>query len=73
MKNPWTKKNPFMSMWLSGAHKIGGAAIGQASAAIRRETKTAATKVRADTNKQIFDFWNSALGVPAKPKRRKRR
>ncbi len=22
MKNPWLKKNPFMSMWLSGANTV---------------------------------------------------
>ena len=26
MKNPWLKKNPFMSMWLSGANAITGKA-----------------------------------------------
>ena len=24
MKNPWTRKNPIMSMWLSGANAIAG-------------------------------------------------
>src|ERR1700735_4746203 len=33
VKNPWTKKNPFMSMWLSGANKVVGSARGRASAA----------------------------------------
>jgi hypothetical protein len=26
MANPWTKKNPFMSMWLSAANAWAGAA-----------------------------------------------
>lgn len=71
--NPWTKKNPFMSMWLSGAHRIGGAARSQASAVVRRELKSASTKATADTSQQIFDFWNAALGNPPRSKRRKRR
>ena len=57
MKNPWTKKNPFMSMWLSGANRVAGSARGQASAAAKR---------------QAVDFWMSAL-TPPKPKKRKSR
>ena len=30
MKNPWLKKNPLMSLWLSGANKVAGAARGLA-------------------------------------------
>jgi hypothetical protein len=37
MANPWMKKNPFLSMWLSGLNAMLGAARGQAMAA----TKTA--------------------------------
>ena len=37
MKNPWLKKNPLMSLWLSGANKVAGAARGQAAAAVKRE------------------------------------
>jgi len=57
MKNPWTKKNPFMSMWLSGANRVAGSARGQASAAAKR---------------QAVDFWTTAL-TPPKPKKRKSR
>lgn len=35
MANPWTKKNPFMSMWLSGANAVAGRARSHAT----RETK----------------------------------
>ncbi len=41
MNNPWTKKNPFLSMWLSGANAIGGAARSQAAASIQREVTRA--------------------------------
>lgn len=73
MKNPWAKKNPFMSMWLSGGYKVGGAARGQATAAIRRELRNASMNATAAANQQIFDFWNAALGVAPKSRRRKRR
>ena len=26
MKNPWTKRNPFMSMWLSAANTVAASA-----------------------------------------------
>jgi hypothetical protein len=29
--NPWMKKNPFMSMWLSGANAVGSRARGHAA------------------------------------------
>jgi hypothetical protein len=57
VKNPWTKKNPFMSMWLSGANKVVGSARGRASAAAK---------------KQVVDFWTTAL-TPPKPKKRRTR
>ena len=44
MKNPWTKKNPFMSMWLSGANAVAGAARGQATAAAKAQTNAAVTQ-----------------------------
>jgi hypothetical protein len=57
MKNPWTKKNPFLSMWLSGANAVAGSARGRATAAAKRGTAT---------------FWTSVL-TPPKPKKRKTR
>ena len=61
MKNPWTSKNPFMSLWLSGANKIANAARGQASAAVKRETQGA---VKQGT-RNWFDFWSSSMKAPA--------
>lgn len=43
MANPWTKKNPLMSMWLSAANAWAGAARGVAAAEMGRQRK-AATK-----------------------------
>ena len=73
MKNPWTKENPFLSMWLSGANAIGGAARSQAAASIQREVTRASRNAGADASAQIVDFWSAALGAPAKPKKRRRR
>ena len=55
MKNPWTKKNPFMSMWLSGANSIAGAARGHAHA----EAKRQATAFTNEAAKQVADFWTA--------------
>jgi hypothetical protein len=57
MKNPWTKKNPFMSMWLSSANAVVGSTRGRATVAAKRETA---------------NFWTAALTQP-KPKKRKAR
>lgn len=44
--NPWLKKNPLLSIWLSTANAMMGAARGQAAAALARSAKdgTAASK-----------------------------
>jgi hypothetical protein len=47
MRNPWTTKNPFMSLWLSAANRVAGSARGQAAAAVKRQTA-----------KQMADFWS---------------
>lgn len=41
MANPWTRKNPFMSMWLSAANKSAAAARGTATRAAKRQVATA--------------------------------
>lgn len=65
MSNPWTKKNPLMSMWLSAANRAAGTARGKASAMARRQV--AATQ--AEAARQIVDFWT---GKPATPVARKK-
>lgn len=71
MKNPWTKKNPFMSMWLSGANTVMGKARGHASAAVKREANKAASTAATTGARQVADFWTQALKPPAVRKRRK--
>ena len=69
MPNPWRKKNPFMSLWLSGAHSVLNTARGQATHQARRQAKTSATQA-ADS---LFTFWTKAMGLTGKPARRKKR
>ena len=73
MKNPWTAKNPFMSLWLSGANKAAGAARAQATAAVKREATKATKSATAAGTQQVVDFWSAALGAPVKAKSPKRR
>ena len=73
MKNPWLKKNPLMSLWLSGANKVAGAARGQAAAAVKREATRASKDAVAEGTRQVLDFWGGAPGGLPKPKARKRR
>jgi hypothetical protein len=46
MSNPWMKKNPFMSMWLSGAHSVAASAQNQ---------------MRAHGTRLVTEFWRKAL------------
>ena len=73
MKNPWIKKNPFMSMWLSGAHRALGASRGQITGAIKREARKNASGNAAALTGQVLDFWGRAIGGPAPRKGRKRK
>jgi hypothetical protein len=68
MANPWLKKNPFMSAWLSGANAVAGSMRGHAAAQAKRQTATAMTNV----TRNVFDAWASAL-VPAPPPKRKKK
>ncbi len=65
MANPWTKKNPFMSMWLSGANAATSRARGYAAAEAKRQ-QTAITK-------QATRLWTSAWLDAVTPKRSKKR
>jgi hypothetical protein len=70
MANPWLKKNPFMSMWLSGANAAAGSLRGRAAGQVKRQSTTVMTKATKD----VFDFWATGLGAqPTKKRTRKRR
>ena len=70
MSNPWLKKNPFMSLWLSGANSVAGSMRGHAAAQAKRQTTTAMT----NATRTIFDAWVGAMTptLPAKKKKRRR-
>ena len=44
MDNPWMKKNPFMSMWLSTANRVVGSLRGRATAQANRQLKAVITE-----------------------------
>ena len=73
MKNPWLKKNPFMSMWLTGANKVMGSARGQATAAVKREATKAGAAVIAAAAKQVAEFSTHTPGKKPPSGARKRR
>ena len=68
MPNPWLKKNPFMSMWLSGANRMAGTMRGQATAQAKRQISAAVTKATNDNLKALLDG-----AVPASPKAKPKR
>jgi hypothetical protein len=69
MSNPWLKKNPFMSMWLSGANSVANTARGNMTRQAKRQTTAAVNKATGD----VFGFWTEAMGLAAKPARRRKR
>jgi hypothetical protein len=62
-----TKKNPFMSLWLSGANKVAGTGRGLWQASARKQQ----TAMIHEAGKMATSFWTAALKTPVKPKRRK--
>lgn len=70
MPNPWLKKNPFMSMWLSAANRMAGTMRAQATAQAKAEISAALTKATNDNLKAMLGGTAPAL-PKAKPKRRR--
>ena len=68
MSNPWLKKNPILSMWLSGANAVAGAARGRA----RSNAKRSATTVTRQASAAVANAWLAPFSAP-KPRRKKRR
>jgi hypothetical protein len=65
MPNPWLRKNPFMSIWLTAANRSAGIARGKATSAAKAQIATA----QAEAMRQFLDFWTLQ---PAKPASRKK-
>lgn len=68
MSNPWLKKNPFMSMWLSAANTVAGKARGQVAAAAKRQSHAAITQATQDA----MSFWTGALVAQPAPRSRRK-
>ena len=62
MANPWTKRNPFLSLWLSGANRVAGKARAAATAAAKRQQTQLVRQAARN-----WAAWTAAL----KPKRRR--
>lgn len=70
MANPWTRKNPALSAFLSGANAWAGAARGLWTKEARRQQGAA----MASGAKQVAKLWTTALaGSVSGAKRRKPR
>lgn len=67
MSNPWLKKNPFMSMWLSAAHSAANSARGAITAEAKRQSMTAIKQATRDVLGA-----SGALALP-RPTRRKKK
>jgi len=61
-----TKKNPLMSLWLSGANKVAGAGLGLWRAAARQQ-RSAIFRAAGELS---ASYWNEALKTLSPGKRR---
>ena len=65
MINPWTK-NPALSLWMSGANAVFGAARSRATAEMHRQMTAAMT----ESTRQMMAFWSGAAFTPTRRKRK---
>ena len=68
MTNPWLKKNPWLSMWMSGANAILGSARGVATTEARRQ----AAGVTNQAISEAVRFWTAGPTPPRKKSSRKK-
>jgi hypothetical protein len=64
VSNPWVKKNPFMSLWLSGANRVVNSARGRIGAEAKRQSAAAASRA----GREVFSMWTGMLAPAARPK-----
>jgi truncated hemoglobin YjbI len=62
MANPWTKKNPFLSMFLSGAN----AASGRARGVWMRQARRNQTTVVKQAARSWVELWTPTFGTKRK-------
>jgi hypothetical protein len=58
MTHPWLKKNPLMSLWLSGANTVAGSMRGHAAAQAKRQAATAKRQAAAAMTHATKDILN---------------
>ena len=63
--NPWTKKNPWLSLWLSGANTVLSHARGQAMAEAQRQ----ANAMMNQSFEQMMRWWGGPCSGWACPRR----
>jgi hypothetical protein len=63
-----TRKNPFMSLWLSGTNKVAGTGMGLWRAAARQQHSA----VFRAAGELSASYWKEALKTLSRRKRRKR-
>jgi hypothetical protein len=68
MSNRWLKKNPYLSMWLSGVNAVANAAQGHARNNAQRQTAAATRQM----TQAVMNAWLAPFTAAA-PQRRKRR
>jgi hypothetical protein len=68
--NPWTKKNPLLSMWLSGANAVAGTARSAGTAEAKRQ-QTSLVKEAARFWSGAWLAGSKARATKAKPRRRR--
>jgi len=69
LRNLWGKKNPLMSLWLSGANSVLGSARSRVAAEAKRNT----TIMMQEATKQWLRLWTGGLAGPRPRRRRKSR
>lgn len=68
MTSPWLKKNPFMSLWLSTAHRMAGSTRNAATAQVKQQVSAAL----ADATDENVKRW-SAVVAPSPTRSRPKR
>lgn len=66
--NPWTKRNPVMSVWLSGLHRSINAARGQRAAQSKRQAAMLMNKGYDD----LLRLWSGSWMLEPAPARKRR-
>jgi hypothetical protein len=73
MFNPWLKKNPFMSLWLSGANRVAGSVHGKVAAEAKRQAALATRQAGSEMVKFWADAATANLAPPAVKRKKARK